>query len=123
MGYLRRHAVVVSNCYDDWLEKAHERASEIFPWVSPISPEHVNGERSFFIPPDGSKEGWEESDAGDVRRDEFIAWLRAQCYEDGSSPLTWVEVQYGDDDLVSKVLRHSDDQLSDTHDKKKEPRR
>lgn len=81
MGYLRRHAIVVTG--DDYEESkdilaAHAKATEIFPWVSPICPPQVNGERSFFIPPDGSKEGWSDSDKGDERRNEFVEWLRSE---------------------------------------------
>lgn len=97
MGYIRDHAIIVVGRYGDWVEKAHSMADTIFPWVSPPSPEGVNGSRSFFVPPDGSKEGWPESDVGDGQRNTFIRWLEAQAYEDGSSPLSWIEVRVSDD--------------------------
>lgn len=62
--------------------------------------------------PDGSKEGWEHSDVGDKARDSYTDWLKAQAYEDGSSPLQWVEVQYGDDNGETKIIRHSDERTS-----------
>jgi hypothetical protein len=68
----------------------------------------MNGFQSFFIPPDGSKEGWDDSNIGDLQRETMINWLNEQAYEDGSTPFRWVEVQYGDDDKVSKIVRHSD---------------
>lgn len=108
MGYVRDHAIVVVGTYDNWVAKAHATATEIFPWVSPICPRQSNGSQSFFVPPDGSKEGWEESIVGDSRRDVFVAWLLAQRYEDGSSPLQWVEVRVSDDDhdLVIERSHH-----------------
>lgn len=105
MGYMRRHAIVVTG---DALEEskdilaAHSKATEIFPWVSPVSPPATNGERSFFVPPDGSKEGWEESRKGDERRAKFLRWLReAGCVH-------WVEVCYAEDEPNTRVTRASD---------------
>jgi len=108
MGYIRNHSIIVEASYGGHIQNAHTKASAIFPYVSPISPEVVNGSRSFFIPPDGSKEGWEESHEGDARREEFKKWLREQEYEDGSSPISWVEVWFGGDDRDAKIVSHGD---------------
>lgn len=105
MGYMRAHAIVVDSWSADIIE-AHEKAAEMFPWVSPLSPPACNGNRSFFIPPDGSKEGWAESDLGDDRRKAFKRWLRTKCYDDGSTSLRWVEVQFADDENENKVIDH-----------------
>ena len=109
MGYMRHHAIIVTSFDEDLINEVHARAKEIFPAVSEIVPSGINGYASFFIPPDGSKEGWSESDAGNERRELFIEYLISFRYEDGSSPLDWVEVQYGDDDRVTRIVRHSDD--------------
>ena len=113
MGYIRDHAIVVKCDYGDHIEKAHAEAVRIFApdiengGVAPtaITPEAVNGSRSFLVPPDGSKEGWPESDAGDARRAEFIAYLNGTKYEDGSSPLKWVEVRVSDYDHELTIER------------------
>lgn len=97
MGYMRAHAIVVDSWDEGMIIKAHKQACIIFPYASPISPAASNGHRSFFIPPDGSKEGWHDSDVGDERRSKFRRWLRKQCHEDGSTSLRWVEVQFADD--------------------------
>jgi len=102
MGYMRHHTIVVTSWSKDAITQAHYRAKSIFPWVSPISPVVVNGYRSFFVPPDGSKEGWEPSKVGDKGRDEFIEWL-----EQVSDYCRWVEVQFGDEERKNKVLRNS----------------
>jgi len=102
MGYIKNNAIVVTGTYDDYIERAHIKASEIFEWVSQISPVGVNGSRSFFIPPDGSKEGWSESHMGDVNRCNFIEWLRSIEYDDGSSVLKWVDVWY-DDEYIAGI--------------------
>lgn len=102
MGYMRHHAIVVTGWGQAILD-AQEMANSIFDNVSPIIRSEANGYDSFFIPPDGSKEGWDESNAGNKRRDDFIGWLRVQSW------VKWVEVQYGDDDGVTRITRHSDE--------------
>ena len=104
MGYTRHHAIVVSGWDLAHADKARDKAATLFSWVSEVSPAHTNGYCSFFVPPDGSKEGWDTSDEGDANRAAFIAWLR-----DGNLHLDWAEIQYGDDDGASLVLAHSDD--------------
>lgn len=110
MGYIRHHAILVTSWDDEKIEAAHRRASEIFRAVSPILSSQINAFRSFFIPPDGSKEGWAESDAGDSLRDAMIDWLNDQAYGDGSTVFDWAEIQYGDDSHENKVLRHEANQ-------------
>ena len=113
MGYMRHHAIVVTSWTeppDGLIASAHARAEAILPGlVSPIIPSRINGYSSFFIAPDGSKEGWDESVEGDTQRDELIAWLDAQRYADGSTSLDWIEVQFGDEEGESVITRHSDE--------------
>ena len=108
MGYMRHHAIIVTS-YDKHIKEARERAEEIFGIGIEIIYSQMNGYGSFFIPPDGSKEGWNESDEGDVRRKDFIKWLKSQKYSDGSSSIDWVEIQYGDDEGETKIISHSDE--------------
>lgn len=117
MGYMRHHAIVVTGQLRDnngvpfpRIEDAHTEAVKLFPKVPEIAEAEINGYGSFFIPPDGSKEGWAESDEGDERRARFIEWLRSNEYEGGGSPFRWVEVQYGDDEHVTIVTAHSDEE-------------
>jgi hypothetical protein len=97
MGYIAHNFIIVTSWSSDALTAAHAEASRIFPCVSPISPATINNYQSFFIPPDGSKEGWAESDDGDARRCMFREWLHGQQYDDGSCSLTWCEVRLGED--------------------------
>ncbi len=124
MGYMRHHAIVVTASYDarisrhsddprHWIEVAHEAAVESGLGVSEIVDSPTNGYRSFFCATDGSKEGWLPSEVGDESRERFIIALRSFAYGDGSSPIDWVEVQYGDDDRVTKVVAHSEDSIVD----------
>lgn len=130
MGYLRPTAIIVTGSHDmyaealndatiapatHWATHAHREAVTVFArhnlaqCVGEIIESGTNDVRSFLIAWDGSKEGWSISDAGDAARDEYIAWLRSVAYGDGSSPLDWVEIQYGGDDREAPVLRHGDD--------------
>ena len=109
MGYMRAHTFVVDSWDGQMIAEAHAAATEIFPWVSPVSPKTVNGHQSFFIPPDGSKEGWAESAEGDERRETFKTYLRSRAYDDGSTSLRWVEVQFADDENESLVVAHDGD--------------
>lgn len=126
MGYMRRHAIIVTAFNEKDIERARAEALRIFGQERPV-PAYVprglkwkpeleigmvstvvqgvaNGELSFFVGPDGSKEGWAHSDEGDSRRAEFVAWLRrpnSMCY--------WVELFYGDDGGDAAILNRSGD--------------
>lgn len=119
MGYMRHHAIVVSGWdkYDDkdeqYIDRAHREVialQESFPslcWVSPVSPKNlaINGYRSFFIAPDGSKEGWTESNNGEAFRTAVMNKL-----DEMTGNGCWVqyaEVQFADDEGVSVVTRAS----------------
>jgi hypothetical protein len=116
MGYMRHHAIIVSgtDCQDTTVEQARTVAVEIWGdrasrQITPILDARINGYKSFAILTDGSKEGWDDSNEADVMRDAFVAWMESKRYGDRSSPLAWVEVQYDDDEGVTKVTRHSDE--------------
>jgi hypothetical protein len=108
MGYMRHHAIVVTSWKKEAIRAAHASALATGAAVSEIVGPTVNGYESFFVAPDGSKEGWADSEAGDAARRAIIASFKVHEYEDGASPLKWVEVQFGDDDRVTMVCSHSD---------------
>lgn len=57
MGIICHHAIVVTSCFGDVIEKAHAEAVDHFiENVSPLGPEMTNRYRSFCVFPDGSKE-------------------------------------------------------------------
>lgn len=109
MGYMRHHMIVVTTYDEPLIQNAHSRATELFgasTGVTPIMMSPINHYYSFFVPTDGSKEGWSDSHDGDANRAEFVAWLNAQRFDDNSSALKWAEVQYGDEQRDNRVLRH-----------------
>jgi hypothetical protein len=108
VGYIRHNAIIVTSWDSDRLQKARDVALGMVPGlVSEIIPCRVNGGGSFFVAPDGSKEGWEDSDEGDRQRGDFIAWLNVQRYEDNSTWLSWAEIAYSADDWSAEVTRHA----------------
>lgn len=117
MGYICHNAIIVTAFDQKYIKPAHKKAREIFSqptdgesakWniVSPIVNSPLNGYASFFVAPDGSKEGWPESDAGNGKRETFIRWM---IEEKDRLYLDWAEIQYGDDGGVTKIVHHSDD--------------
>ena len=105
MGYIRHHAIIATSYDEKKISQAQAKAMNIFNGVSLILKSEVNGYYSFFIPTDGSKEGWKESEIGDKKRESFLDWIDSQAYEDGSNSLSYVEVYYGDDEGLSGVVR------------------
>lgn len=111
MGYTRHHAIVVTSSIEDLVGEAHATAVRIFEptaaQVTPLMRPTTNGFVSFAVLPDGSKEAWEESDAADRAREEFVTWLDERVYEDGSTSLPWAEVQFGDENGKQRVVSAS----------------
>jgi len=106
MGYIRHHAIVVTS-FDDKISTVWLKAKEMFGYlVSDVIESECNGYASFFIAPDGSKEGWDRSIEHDKLRDQFIAYLKKI-----DLVVDWVEVQYGDDDHHTMVVRDSDEKF------------
>lgn len=105
MGYLRDHAIIVVAQSDTkQMPLAHAAATELFGVrrVSPIMGPFTNNHTSFFIAPDGSKEGWGESDDNDLWREQFIEQLR-ECFDH----LEYVEVSLADEAGPSLILKDS----------------
>lgn len=111
MGYMCHHAIVLTSWSTNHLNEAHNKATDLGMSVTPITAEGTNGYRSFLVAPDGSKEGWDESDLGDTRRTELIEWLESQRTEDSGTYVDWVEVQFGDEDGDTHIVRDSDQHL------------
>lgn len=109
MGYIRHHAIIVTTFSEEMARETHDKACEVFGSVNlpPIIYSNVNGYSTIFIPPDGSKEGWPPSDLGDFNRAKFLDWVISKRYEDGSSSLSWAEIQYGDDEDMNYITSHS----------------
>lgn len=111
MGYMRHHTIVVTGWDKKSVVAAYREAMRVFAdtraCVSRITPEGQNGQRSFFIAPDGSKEGWDDSADGDAARAAFTKWLHTfDGYVD------FVEVEFGgdgDEAVITDDIRNRDE--------------
>lgn len=100
MGVMN-HNVVAATTWDAkrfadawaWVEALPDKSRRLF--LADAAP-GINGYRSIVLLPDGSKEGWTESDQGDVLRATFMERLRMDDHCDGSSPWDFVEVSFGE---------------------------
>lgn len=106
MGIINHNAIIATTWDLKLFEKAQQlaktlpdRAQALFLWGQEVT----NGYRSFVFAPDGSKEGWDESDDMDAVRSKIVEFFSRDAYEDGSSSWAWVEVGYGE--YGQKVLR------------------
>jgi hypothetical protein len=121
MGYVKHNAAIVTNWDFKKLESAHKKAKEIYAakfepdvmvrdaarLVSDIIHGITNSQASFFIAPDGSKEGWADSNKSDEARTEFLDWL---LKNDNFSD--YIEVRFGGDDEYDTVIRSKDTDLN-----------
>jgi hypothetical protein len=108
MGYHIHDAIIVSTWTTSHIQLAHAKAVELELHPSNITDEVVNGYRCFVVPPDGSKEGWEESDFYEGRRNEFIDWMKT------TTPklyLDYIHVRFGGDepDDNTRIVTHNGD--------------
>jgi hypothetical protein len=104
MGYIRHNAIVVTSWHSDATKAAAQQARDIGLLVLGPSDKAVNGYSTMLACPDGSKEGWIESNTGDRQRKAFRDWLETQRFEDRSSNLEWVEIAYGSDDREATIV-------------------
>jgi hypothetical protein len=105
MGYIRNRTLVVSSWDKKEVEVAHKVANEHLMeisdfeadytgLISPIIPHARNGGTSFFIAPDGSKEGWDVSNNVDAALEKIINYLRSRQ----KGYVDWALVVLGGDD-------------------------
>jgi hypothetical protein len=101
MGYIKHNAIVVTCWNSEKMVALGDHARELGMQVLGPSPALMNGYRSILICPDGSKEGWADSEQGDARR----AALRTRLVAEES--LEWCEVSYGHDDGTAEIVAHA----------------
>ncbi len=75
-----------------------------FKLISPIVESLINHYYTFFIAPDGSKEGYDLSEDGDRIRQKTIELLEATKQNVDSHSLNYIEIFYGDDSLPAQIL-------------------
>ena len=113
MGYIKHHAIMVVGAgYPEaqkMLRDIHAKAIELFDsLVTPIIQGKVNNYETFFIAPDGSKEGWDMSDDYDQRRGELVEYINSLAYDDGSNAVSHMAV-WLDEDGECEIESHYKD--------------
>lgn len=86
------------------LYKKNMEAKNGFKLISPIVESLINHYYTFFIAPDGSKEGYDLSEDGDRIRQKTIELLEATKQNVDSHSLNYIEIFYGDDSLPAQIL-------------------
>jgi hypothetical protein len=79
--------------------------------VGPIEASPLNDYVTYVLVPDGSKEGWADSERFDGWRERLLEICRTHCYGDGSG-LDYVAVRFGGDDPeMARVEESTQDRL------------
>lgn len=108
MGYIRDEAIIVTGNPAE-CEAAQAAANRIGLLTTNTTGHRTNGMCSLLIVPDGSKEGWDDSDTGDAQRDKWKSWAREMYGRDLASGYSfyprWVHVAYDDNGDAEVVDR------------------
>lgn len=108
MGYIRHDAIIVTAWDKKYLLPARAKAEELGLPCSYIVDSGVNSYVTFLIAPDGSKEGWEESDKGDTARAAWKAWANAAWTND-ELYVYWAHLSYaGDEKDDTKIVEQAE---------------
>lgn len=101
LGYTVHHAIIVTGRDRERVNRLRLCALDLDACVSELAQAPVNAYWSFAVFPDGSKEGWSESDRGDERRRNIVK----AATEAG---MDFVEVCFGGDlDVGEARVVHS----------------
>lgn len=98
MGYIRHHAIILTHYDRAEIDDARRFAELCNLNPTPVSESPYNGYLTFFIPPDGSKEGWSQSNDGNEERKRLKQFIRKR-----HQYMDWTEISYGGDDGHSLV--------------------
>lgn len=112
MGYIKHHAIVITGYDDAKINKVRDKICQILDtefgedvsdtMVTPILSARTNGYLTFFVGPDGSKEGWETSNNGDSAREKIKSLLaKPKNYHD------FAELYYGEDNGYCEIVDHN----------------
>lgn len=75
MGIIIHDEIIVSGS-EPSIGLAHRKAIDVGLRVTNMVAHRMNGESSFLIVSDGSKEGWAHSDEGERQREQWLAWFQ-----------------------------------------------
>ena len=117
MKNIKHHSIIVTSNDFSTLELVRKEIVFLFgknmearqgeQLISPIIPSLINKFCSFFIAPDGSKEGYDASDDADLIRRKTLDFLNSLSERNGENAVRFVEVCYGADDQKAMVLSNN----------------
>jgi len=92
MGYIKHHSIIVVGSEKN-VRIVNRKAKELIGHlVSNVINTRMNAYYSFFVSPDGSKEGWEDSNYYELKRQELFDFVYSTDYVD------IIEVKFGGDE-------------------------
>lgn len=121
MGIIINQSIVVCSFSDKIIETAYNQAMQLFEDVnvSNLSNKGINGIRSFCVFPCGSKYGWIQAENHEQKLKEFVKFLNAMAYDDGSSPVEFVLVEFsGEMGYSSKIICDQSSLMNEDREKK-----
>jgi len=104
MGYIRHEAIVVTSFGEEYIQKAKKFAEGLKLHTTGIV-KTINGYCTFLIAPDGSKEGWIESDEHEQARKDWCVWADKQSVN--GVYFDYAYISFGGDDDHCRVIQYS----------------
>jgi hypothetical protein len=117
MRNIKHHAIIVTSNDKAQIELVRKRCIELYnqfmefnngkALVGNLTLGVINNFYSFMIAPDGSKEGYDTSDDGDLVRKKICNFIDSLKSPEGYNAVNYVEVYFGSDDGTANVLQHN----------------
>ena len=117
MKNIKHHTILVTSHDENSLSLIRNEIAVIFSLymeaknghqlISPIVPSLINKFCSFFIAPDGSKEGYDASEDGNIIRKKILEFLNSLNDSDGEHIVKFVELCYGTENGEAMILNHN----------------
>jgi hypothetical protein len=114
---IKHHTIIITSNDKPKLEGLRKRIISLYTekmeakkgaqLVSPLVDSLINNFSTFFIAPDGSKEGYDASDDGDRIRKMVIELIEDEIEDDDSNEIRYLEVFYGDDNKEADIINHN----------------
>lgn len=98
MGVINHNVVIGTTWSEEEFNYVGEWVGNLKPELSALFVTNKNkfGDITIIMTPDGSKDGWEDSNECDKLREEFINLLDSRACEDDSNAWKYVEVSFGE---------------------------
>ncbi|MBY0424381.1 MAG: hypothetical protein K2Q22_01990 [Cytophagales bacterium] len=117
MQNIKHHAIIVTSNDRERIELVRKKAIELYTLtmeanngkslVGPLTIGLINNFYTFLIAPDGSKEGYDTSDDGDIVREKICTYIDSLKDINNYNPISYIEVYFGTDHGTAAVVRHN----------------